>query len=216
MRLALDHLVVGAASLAQGVAWCEATLGVTPAAGGAHPLMGTHNRLLRVDAPGFPRAYLEIIAIDPAAPPPGRVRWFDLDEPALQARLARGPALIHWVARVDDLDAACAAWRAGGIERGEALAASRGTLRWRIAVRPDGARLAQGQWPTLIEWGEAHPCDSLPASPVVLQSLTVRALPPLLRAALPEGIAAADDAGAPLEAVLATPLGERRLTLPGD
>lgn len=216
MRLALDHLVVGAASLAQGVAWCEATFGFMPAAGGAHPLMGTHNRLLRVDAPGFPRAYLEIIAIDPAASAPGRVRWFDLDDAALQARLARGPALIHWVARVDDLDAACAAWRAGGIERGEALAASRGTLRWRIAVRPDGARLAHGQWPTLIEWGEAHPCDSLPASPVVLQSLTVRALPPLLRAALPEGIAVADDAGAPLEAVLATPLGERRLTLPGD
>ncbi|WP_128000112.1 VOC family protein [Piscinibacter defluvii] len=214
--LGLDHLVVGAASLAQGVAWCEATLGVTPAPGGAHPLMGTHNRLLRIDGHGFPRAYLEIIAIDAAAPPPGRVRWFDLDDAALQARLARGPALIHWVARVDDLDAACAAWRAGGIDRGEMLAASRGTLRWRIAVRPDGARLAQGQWPTLIEWGDAHPCDSLPASPVVLRELTVRALPAPLREALPDGIAVAPEPGAPLEAVLATPLGECRLTLPGD
>lgn len=28
--LALDHLVVAAASLAQGVQWCETTLGVTP------------------------------------------------------------------------------------------------------------------------------------------------------------------------------------------
>ena len=32
--LQLDHLVVGAASLAQGVAWCENTLGVTPGPGG--------------------------------------------------------------------------------------------------------------------------------------------------------------------------------------
>lgn len=216
MRLELDHLVVGAATLAQGEAWCEATFGAAPAGGGAHPLMGTHNRVLRIDGPGFERAYLEIIAIDPAAAAPGRVRWYDLDDAALQDRLAHGPALIHWVARVDDLDAACAGLRAGGIERGEALSASRGDLRWRIAVRPDGARLAQGQWPTLIEWGDAHPCDSLPASPVALRSLTVRALPPLLRAAMPGGLCAPGDAGPALEAVFATPLGERRLTLAGD
>ena len=213
MRLVVDHLVVGAATLEQGVAWCEATLGVTPAPGGAHPLMSTHNRLLRIDGPGFARAYLEIIAIDPAAPPPGRTRWYDLDDPALQARLVRGPALIHWVAGVADLDAAGAAWRAAGIERGEALQASRGALRWRIAVRRDGARLAQGQWPTLIEWGAAHPNDSLPASPVALRALTLRGLPDWLRAPLAEGIGVADDAGAPLEAVLATPLGERRLAV---
>lgn len=216
MTLGFDHLVVGAATLAQGVAWCESVLGVRPTAGGQHPLMGTHNRVLRIDGPGFERAYLEIIAIDPEAPPPGRVRWYDLDDAALQARLAQGPALIHWVARVDDLDAACAAWREFGIERGEALAASRGALRWRIAVRPDGARLAQGQWPTLIEWGEAHPCDSLPAGPLVLRSLSVRGLPPALREALPAGIVAAQDEGPVFEAVLATPLGERRLTLAGD
>ena len=44
----VDHLVVLAADLASGVAWCERTLGITPAAGGEHPLMGTHNRLLRL------------------------------------------------------------------------------------------------------------------------------------------------------------------------
>ena len=48
MRSRIDHLVVAASSLDQGVAWCEATLGVTPGPGGEHPLMGTHNRLLRV------------------------------------------------------------------------------------------------------------------------------------------------------------------------
>ena len=56
-----------AASLAEGVAWCEATLGVTPGPGGEHPLMGTHNRLLRIATADFPHAYLEIIAINPVA-----------------------------------------------------------------------------------------------------------------------------------------------------
>ena len=60
----VDHLVVAAATLAQGVAWCEATLGLTPGPGGKHPLMGTHNRLLKIATAAFPEAYLEIIAID--------------------------------------------------------------------------------------------------------------------------------------------------------
>ena len=54
MTLAVDHLVVAAASLAQGAAWCEATLGVTPGPGGTHVLFGTHNRLLKIATPTFP------------------------------------------------------------------------------------------------------------------------------------------------------------------
>jgi hypothetical protein len=68
---AVDHLVVAAATLEQGVAWCEATLGVTPGPGGRHALMGTHNRLLNLGSAAFPHSYLEIIAIDPEAPAPG-------------------------------------------------------------------------------------------------------------------------------------------------
>ncbi len=98
----IDHLVIAARSLDEGVRWCEATLGVTPAGGGAHPLMGTHNRLLNIAADGFPRCYLEIIAIEPGKPPTraaGLRRWFDLDDAALQAALAqRGPRLIHFAA----------------------------------------------------------------------------------------------------------------------
>ena len=60
----LDHLVTMANSLDEGVAWCEATLGVTPGPGGEHPLMGTHNRLLRIDSDAFSHAYLELIAIN--------------------------------------------------------------------------------------------------------------------------------------------------------
>ena len=165
----VDHLVVGAATLEQGVAWCEATLGVMPGPGGKHPLMGTHNRLLAIGSPAFPRAYLEIIAIDPQAAAPARRRWFDLDDPALRAALAAGPRLIHWVARCDDAVAECAALAAAGIDRGEVLQAERdtprGLLRWRISVRDDGQRLAGGALPTLIEWGDTHPADSLAAEP---------------------------------------------------
>ena len=63
----VDHPVVMAASLDEGVAWCEATLGVTPGPGGEHPLMGTHNRLLRIATVDYPPACLELIAIDSIA-----------------------------------------------------------------------------------------------------------------------------------------------------
>ena len=72
--VAVDHLIVAAPSLDAGVAWCERTLGVTPGPGGQHPQMGTHNRLLKIASDAYPQAYLEIIAIDPAAPHPGGLR----------------------------------------------------------------------------------------------------------------------------------------------
>ena len=181
-RAGIDHLVVAAPSLAEGVAWCEATLGPTPGPGGAHALFGTHNRLLRLHSTVHPKAYLEIIAIDPAAtptrPPPLR-RWFDLDDPALRERLRReGPQLIHWVASVPDIDAACARLRALGIERGPVIDASRptpqGLLRWRITVRDDGQRLFGGALPTLIQWGDTHPADGMTGADLGLQGLTLQ------------------------------------------
>ena len=184
----LDHLVVLATSLASGVAWAEATLGVTPGSGGEHPLMGTHNRLLRLRTssdqataqPGA--AYLEIIAINPDASPalvaPAR-RWFDMDDLALRERVAlQGPQLVHWVARVPVLAAALQAWQQLGINRGEARAASRptpgGLLQWQISLRPDGQRLFDGCLPTLIEWGPHHPTDTMADSGLTLQALVLQ------------------------------------------
>ena len=178
----LDHLVIGAASLAEGVAWCEATLGVTPAPGGAHALFGTHNRLLRLASPSAPQAYLEIIAVEADATPTRSAplrRWFDLDDPALRRRLQHeGPQPIHWVARVPDIRAAVAAWAAMGIDRGPVIEATRptprGPLRWRISVRDDGQRLFGGALPTLIEWGDTHPADSLPDDGLRLRTLALQ------------------------------------------
>jgi len=215
----LDHLVVAARSLDDGIAWCEATLGFVPQAGGKHPLMGTHNRIFAIGSARYPRAYFEIIAIDPQAPSPGRARWYDLDDPALQDTISRGPALVHWVAACTALGAELDALRQEGVERGEAIAVERATptglLRWHIAVRPDGRRLAAGALPTLIEWGDTHPSDTLAACGVALDGLTLRGLPAAVRTRLPGGVAVAEDVGAPLTAHLTTPHGPLTLHAPG-
>lgn len=177
MKTRIDHLVIGCARLEQGVAWCEARFGVTPGPGGRHALMSTHNRLLAIGTPQAPRAYLELIAIDPDAPDPGRRRWFGLDEPEVQAAIGHEPQLLHWVAEVDDAENAVAEWHRLGLDPGPVLAAERvsprGLLRWRLTVRDDGARLLGGALPTLIEWGELHASDSMPPSGVTLDSLTL-------------------------------------------
>jgi len=178
----VDHLVVLAADLASGVDWCARTLGITPTAGGEHPLMGTHNRIFNVSSPAHPRAYLEIIAINPGATkaiPASARRWFDMDDAVLQAQVAQhGPQLIHWVASVPDVAAACTAMSALDMERGAIITASRptphGLLQWQITVRDDGLRLMDGCLPTLIQWGAMHPCDSLPASGVQLEQLALQ------------------------------------------
>lgn len=220
----LDHLVVVASSLVDGVAWCEATLGVTPGPGGEHPLMGTHNRLLKIATPDFPTAYLEIIAINSVAAQPTTTRarrWFDMDDPALQARIAQqGPTLVHAVVSVPDVHAAVATLGAQGLDRGEVLQASRpttrGLLQWQITVRPDGQRLFDGCLPTLIQWGPTHPTDHMPASGVNLHSLRVQhPQADMLRAAyLSLGWSAqAVAAGAPrLSATLQTPKGLIEIT----
>lgn len=162
----LDHLVIGAAALDAGVAWAEARFGVAFAGGGAHPRMATHNRLLALDR----RAYLEVIAADPAGTPPGRPRWFGLDAPSTRDRLAERPRLVAWAVRVPDI----AAIRDRlGPEIGEIETMSRGDLTWKIAVRGDGAP-PPGGLPVLIEWPPGpHPVERLPASPCRLARLTV-------------------------------------------
>jgi hypothetical protein len=210
---AVDHLVVAARTLDDGVRWCESTLGLTPGPGGKHALMGTHNRLFSIAGDAFPNAYFEVIAIDPEAPPPGRARWFGLD--ALDLR--DGPRLIHWVARTAALDALLRALSEQGTQAGRALAAARetpqGRLNWRIGVRDDGVLLHAGALPTLIEWGQRHPAASMPDSGVRLRSLTVRGLPlQAVRLLGLSGIELAAEPGPALSAQLDTPRGPVCLT----
>src|SRR3954469_13453710 len=171
MAARVDHLVIGASSLEQGLAWAEATLGVVPGPGGEHPQMGTHNRLLRIATVDFPRAYFEIIAVQPGREAQRPRRWFDLDDEALRDRLrCEGPRLLHFVAAVPDVQVALRSLQPLDVDRGEVVAASRSTprglLQWQITVRPDGQRLFDGVLPTLIEWGETHPAAGMAESGV--------------------------------------------------
>ena len=121
-----DHLVLAARDLDAGAAWLEKHLGAGMSPGGKHLRMGTHNRLLGLGE-GF---YLELIAIDPQATPPGRPRWFDLDR---DSRLdSDRPRLIHWAARSEDIVADAASCL---FDPGDILPMERGDYRWRITGR---------------------------------------------------------------------------------
>ena len=182
MNCDLDHLVIAAHTLEQGAAWCEATLGVAPGPGGRHALFGTHNRLLRIDGPGFANSYLEVIAVDPEAPEPGHARWFGLDGAALQADLRQAPRLIGAVLRTPNVEMLRWGLINFAADPGPALAAERltpdGLLAWRILVRDDGALPGQGRLPVLIQWQGQHPTGAMPASPVALQAVRFGAVQP--------------------------------------
>lgn len=178
MTLAIDHIVVGAESLAQGREWAQVALGVEPVVGGRHAFMGTHNLVMRLDDAASRELYLEVLAVDPDAPAPGRPRWFGLDEDGVAAALAVRPRLLAWVARSDSLDADRERLVASGFDPGPVFAATRdtptGELRWRITIREDGTRLVSGAVPTLIAWDTASPAASLPPVGVSLERLVVR------------------------------------------
>ncbi len=147
--LELDHLVIAAKTLEQGVNWLEEKLGVNMQAGGKHPLFGTRNALLKLGE----SSYLEVIAVDPDAPPPTRARWFELDN----AHLLEQPKLIHWVARTDNLKTRVL----DSPSLGRILEASRGDLHWQITVPDDGHLNFAGLIPTLIAWNGIHPTTQL-------------------------------------------------------
>ncbi|WP_435259497.1 VOC family protein [Thioclava sp. FR2] len=148
MTLRLDHLAVSALTLDEGAEHVEAVLGLPLAAGGKHPHMATHNRLL-----GLGDLYLEVIAADPEAPKPAWPRWFDLD------RFSGLPRLTNWICACDDLELALSAAPDG---TGEPVDLQRGDLRWRMAVPGNGILPFGGGFPALIQWQGAHPAPRLP------------------------------------------------------
>lgn len=96
----LDHLTVVAPTLAEGVSHVRACLDLDVPFGQRHTYMGTYNHLLQLGG----MAYLEIIAVDPEAPGPGRPRWFGLDDSmAVRAAWEEGRRLRAWVARANGL-----------------------------------------------------------------------------------------------------------------
>ncbi|MGX9356743.1 VOC family protein [Roseobacteraceae bacterium S113] len=148
----IDHFAIGADTLEQGVAAMQDALGVDVPRGGKHDAMSTHNCVMQSGNESF----FELIAIDPDAPAdPGRARWFTLDDPATQARLAQRPRALCWVVGTDDLDAVIAA---SPVDLGEVVLFTRGDRSWRLTVPKDGSLPMEGLLPAFIEWSPGpHP-----------------------------------------------------------
>lgn len=156
MRCQIDHLVVAARTLSEGVDHVSRRLGVPLAPGGRHARMGTHNALVSLG-----ECYLEVIAIDPQAPPCDGPRWFGLDH------FTGVPRLVHWVAATDAIDALRP-------DDCRILDMERGDFRWRFAVTADGRPSLGGTVPALIAWQDGgHPCNRLPDHGLRLKRLSL-------------------------------------------
>jgi len=163
MATELDHIVVGCADLVSGEAWMEDLLGRPAQGGGEHVAMSTHNKVWSLGS-----CFLELIAINPDAPDPGRKRWFSLDDPAVQKKLAMGPHLLTWAVRVDDIEAVQAA---SPTPLGELHELERGDLKWKVLIPEDGGLLHDGHVPLVIQWLTPHPAERMDDSGMRLMSL---------------------------------------------
>lgn len=155
MQTRIDHFVIGAATLGQGVDYVKDGLGVDMPFGGIHEKMGTHNHLMQLGK----NVFLEIIAINHGIDPPKRPRWFGLDDPMIRRRVEMQPALLTWVVNTDNLNALQqnAQFSLGKIE-----IIRRGDLSWYFGLPRDGRLLAGGMLPYAIEWQtEEHPSANM-------------------------------------------------------
>ncbi|MDJ0777049.1 MAG: VOC family protein [Gammaproteobacteria bacterium] len=163
----IDHLIVAAASLAEGGAWVSAQLGVDIAPGGKHVAMGTHNLLMQLGD----SIYLEVIAIDPAAAAPARPRWFGLDSALMRDSLRHGPRLVTWALNTPDLARLA---QACNFDLGTPTRLARDRLEWQIALTDDGRLLADGLLPYCIQWHSApHPALAMADPGCRLRRLTL-------------------------------------------
>jgi hypothetical protein len=163
----LDHIVIAAATLQQGVDYVHSSLGVKIPKGGVHQTMGTHNHLMQLGND----AYLEVIAIDPEATTPTQPRWFGLDTTLMRAAIRHKPRLITWVMNTADIHQLV---DRTDFDLGAPTALSRDNLKWEIALPDDGRLLADGMLPYCIQWqSKPHPSQAMTNSGCLLQSLTI-------------------------------------------
>jgi Glyoxalase-like domain len=210
-RDAVDHLLLGAADLDQGVAWLEGLTGVKAVAGGSHPGAGTRNALVSLGG----RQYLEVIAPDPKQDAVSNARVDGL------RRLAQ-PRLVTWAAAAKDIAATAARARQAGLEVSDPSDGSRARpdgklLRWKALRVPStvGADDVEPV-PFFIEWaaGSLHPSQDSPTG-CTLRSFEIEHPEParVVQALEKLGIAAKvrPAKAARLLATLATPRGEVQL-----
>jgi hypothetical protein len=153
----MDHLLLGAADLDQGLALVKEKTGLDPIIGGSHPGVGTRNALLALGD----RQYLEIIAPDPAQP---------VFAYQIELRQSREPRLITWAATAKNIIETAQRARDAGLEvigpsDGSRKKPNGDMLRWKtLGIRNDLTISGIALVPFFIEWGEGiqHPSQAAP------------------------------------------------------
>jgi hypothetical protein len=155
MNIKMDHLVIGATNLKQGVDYVRDLLGVDIPYGGVHEKMGTHNQLMQLGN----NMFLEVIAINEDGEPPNSPRWYGLDDPFVRRQIEIEPALLTWVVNTKNIEELT---KQATFSVGKAELISRGSLNWYFGLPEDGRLLAGGMLPYAIEWQtDVHPSTNM-------------------------------------------------------
>jgi hypothetical protein len=164
----LDHIVLGASSLEKGTNFVENKLNTKLSDVGYHDFMGTHNRVIKVDKD----IYLEVIAINPSSKAPKEDRWFNLDSPKLQQKLANSPQIIGYVVETGDKE----------ILKyfNTPIKASRGIFKWTFAMPNlesdflNNEFIQKGIIPSLISWKSNRPVIQMKDNQFTLNKIEVQ------------------------------------------
>ena len=141
--LKLDHVVLAAETLEEGVDYVQDRLGVSLDAGGQHDLFGTHNRLL-----GLGDCYFEVIARNPLAKPAQRPLWCDLEH------FSGPPRVITWLCQTREMGQTLSALP---YDPGQVITVTRDDLIWDLTVAEDGRLAMGGAAPSIIDWKTTIP-----------------------------------------------------------
>jgi hypothetical protein len=201
--LQIDHLILGAADLEQGIERFAARTGVRPVFGGRHPGRGTQNALASLGG----GRYVEILAPVPEA----------ADTPDFRGlRALKDLTPVGWAVSTRDVSATVTALARAGFKASEPRDGARD--------RPDGRKL---EWttfgiepaidgaPFFIRWGDGtvHPSADSPGGCTLAAFLVAAAdgsgLGRLLDALAP-GVDVGRRPGTPMEIVLRCPKGDVR------
>ena len=167
MNSRIDHIVIGTANLISGTKILETKLSTKFSPGGEHMIMGTHNKLLKLQS----NIYLEVIANNPNVSKPSRQRWFSLDESSIKEKIKKSPRLLCWVLEVDNIEDTV---KKCGYNPGEILQLSRDELTWKVTVPSNGKLVENGVLPVLIEWpSNQHPSKKLNNSKVSINKISL-------------------------------------------
>ena len=166
-RSHIDHIVIGTSNLKLGTIALESKLSHQFSLGGEHKIMGTHNKLLKLQS----NIYLEVIAKNPNVDKLTRPRWFSLDENNIIEKIKDTPRALCWVLEVENIEDTV---KNCGYNPGEILQLSRNSMNWKVTVPPDGKLIDNGILPILIEWNkDQHPSKKLSNSSVSLNKISL-------------------------------------------